>query len=42
MFKKLFQTPTRRVAVTLIILNEVRGVAVVAAVVDAWLKARGH
>lgn len=42
MLKKLFRSHVGRVGLLLIILNEIRGAMVVAAVIEAWLKARGH
>lgn len=40
--RNMTRNRTGRVALALIILNELRGVAVVAAIVSTWLKARGH
>lgn len=39
MFAKLFNSKLGRTAMALIILNEIRGVVVVGAIVSAWLRA---
>lgn len=38
--RNITRNRTGRVALALIILNEVRGVVVVAAIIEAWLKTR--